>query len=231
MVINATNGYTNPIINSLIGIPNYIIPAPITISTQPIALAECELKNTTITIATSFVDSYQWQLFSGGIWTNITNNATYSGSASNTLTISNLSYAMNGSRYRVQLQKNGNSCGLISDEAILTVYALPTLNAVTLVQCDDDTDGISTFNLRQKENVISANYFNETFTYFTSAIAAEMDDFSFLIQNPLTYSTSSRLIWVRVVNANSCYKVVQLDLIVSSTQLPSTFSKKFFYLR
>lgn len=227
VVNNATNGYITPILNSIIGIPNYIIPAPITINSQPIAIPACELKNTTITLASSFVDSYQWQLFSGGIWTNITNNATYSGSVSNTLTISNLSYAMNGFRYRVQLQKNGNSCGLISDEAILTVYALPTLNAVTLVQCDDDSDGISTFNLRQKENVISSNYFNETFSYYTSAIAAEMDDFSFLIQNPLSYSTSSRIIWVRVVNANSCYKVVQLDLIVSSTQLPSTFQRSF----
>ena len=30
--------------------------------------------------------------------------------------------AMNGYKYRVKLEKNGNSCGLISAETTLTVY-------------------------------------------------------------------------------------------------------------
>jgi hypothetical protein len=38
-----------------------------------------------------------------------------------------------------------------SNPVNLTVYSLPIVNSpVTLVQCDDDTDGISTFNLTEK---------------------------------------------------------------------------------
>jgi hypothetical protein len=49
----------------------------------------------------------------------------------------------------------------------LTVYSLPIVNSpVTLVQCDDDTDGISTFN--RKNNKITNDFAIMKFTYFKS---------------------------------------------------------------
>jgi hypothetical protein len=41
---------------------------------------------------------------------------------------------MNGFKYRVQLNKIGNSCGLNSNETTLTVYPLPVVNDVTIIQ-------------------------------------------------------------------------------------------------
>jgi hypothetical protein len=65
--------------------------------------------------------------------------------------INQLSNGMNGYKYQVVLSKNGNTCGRTSNPVNLTVYSLPIVNSpVTLVQCDDDTDGISTFNLTEK---------------------------------------------------------------------------------
>jgi hypothetical protein len=69
---------------------------------------------------------------------------------------------MNGFKYRVQLNKIGNSCGLNSNETTLTVYPLPVVNDVTIIQCDDDLNAITSFNLTVKNNVISSNS-NETF--------------------------------------------------------------------
>lgn len=222
--VNSSSGYTVP--NG-----NYIIAAPIIINTQPQNAITCELQNTTFTIDTNAVSGYQWQVStdSGTTFTNLVNNATYSGVTTITLTITGVTPSMNGYKYRVVLNKNGNSCGLTSADALLTTYALPVVaTPVNLVQCDDDTDGISTFNLTQKNNFISANYLAETFIYFTTATAANTNDSSLQIATPLAYTSSTSTVWVRVENANGCFRVAQLNLIVSFTQLPATFSRNFY---
>jgi gliding motility-associated-like protein len=217
-------GYTTP--NS-----NYITTAIITITTQPQDVTTCELQSATFTVTTNAVNSYQWQLSTDGgtVWNNLTNNATYSGVTTISLTVSNVSPGMIGYQYRVFLNKNGNSCGLYSTSATLTTYALPVLNSpVTLKQCDDDTDGISDFNLTEKNSFISANFANETFTYFTTFAAANTNNAAFQITTPTVYTSGNGTIWVRVVNANNCFRVAQLNLIVSVTQInAATFHRDF----
>ncbi|WP_298137507.1 T9SS type B sorting domain-containing protein [Flavobacterium sp.] len=215
------------------GIPNanYITSAPIIINTQPQDAVACELQSTTFTINTNPVNSYQWQLStdSGTTWTNIIDNVTYSGSTTITLTVSNVTPAMVGYKYRVFLNKNGNTCGLYSAAATLTTYALPVITSpVTLVQCDNDTDGVSTFNLTEKNTFISANSAVETFTYFTTFAGADNNTSSLQITTPFAYTTTNSSVYVRVVNANGCYRVAQLNLVVSATQLPSTFIRNFY---
>jgi hypothetical protein len=70
----------------------------------------------------------------------------YSGVLSNTLIIKSVTNAMNGYKYRVLLNKSGNSCGLLSSETILTVYPLPSAYEITMIQCDDDSD-LKTFSI------------------------------------------------------------------------------------
>lgn len=106
----------------------------------------------------------------------------------------------------------------------LTILALPTINSpVTLVQCDDDTDGVSIFNLTQKNNNISANSAIEKFSYYTTIAGAESQDTSSLIANPQAYTASDKTIYVRIENANGCFSISQLNLIVSVTQIPNSF--------
>ncbi|HCQ13085.1 T9SS type B sorting domain-containing protein [Flavobacterium sp.] len=215
------------------GVPNgnYIIAAPITINTQPQDITTCELQNATFTVDTNPVNSYQWQISTDGgtTFTNLANNTTYSGVNTVTLLISGVTPSMNNYEYRVILNKNGNSCGLTSASGTLTTYALPVVaTPVTLVQCDNDTDGISTFNLTEKNTFISANYLVETFTYFTSSAAANTNNTALLIADPLAYTSSNATVWVRVQNGNGCFRVVQLNLVVSITQLPPTFSRSLF---
>jgi gliding motility-associated-like protein len=212
-------------------IPNadYSIAAPIVITTQPIAQPTCELQNTSIIITDNGGNAYQWQLSIDGVnWNDLSNDTTYSGVNSSSLNINQVRNSMNGYRYRVILSKIGNSCGLISNTVTLTVYALPTLiPSIDLKQCDTDSDRISDFNLTEKNNLISVNASAETFTYYTSLSGAIAKDNSTLISNPTAYTSSSRTIWVRVENANNCFSIEELKLIVSSTQIPASFSKKF----
>ena len=205
--------------------PNYITAAPIVITTQPNVAPTCELQNATITLVDNGGNTYQWQLSIDGVtWNSITDNTTYYGATTNTLTIKSAKNTMNGYKYRVQLNKIGNSCGLVSSDTTLKIYALPVVSSpLSLVQCDDDSDGIATFNLTAKNDMISSNSAQDKFTYFTSFTGANTNDSTFLIQNPVAYTTADKPIWVRVENANECFSLAQLNLIVSVTQLPDSF--------
>jgi hypothetical protein len=93
-------------------------------------------------------DSYQWQLSTNGTTWQMYLALPYSNATTNTLTITSVTNGMNGFKYRVQLNKIGNSCGLNSNETTLTVYPLPVVN-VTLLY-DDDLNAITSFNLTVK---------------------------------------------------------------------------------
>ncbi|MFV8269801.1 T9SS type B sorting domain-containing protein [Flavobacterium sp. GT2N3] len=222
--VTSGQGYTTP--NN-----NYVIAAPIKINSQPQVAPTCELESTTITVLDNGGNTYQWQLSTDGTnWNNILNNTNYLNATTKTLTLIKVTNAMNGYKYRVKLDKIGNSCGLISSETTLTIYTLPVVNTVTIVQCDDDTDGFSDFNLTVKNNAISSNSTSEAFTYYTSQSGAETADLGKLISNPLAFTntTSGGMpVWVRVKNANGCTSVVQITLVVSTTQIPASFTRTF----
>ena len=211
--------------------PNYLLAAPIAISVQPQAIPTCELQNTSISVTDNSGNTYQWQISTNGVnWNNISNDLTYSGATTNTLALTSVKNSMNGYKYRVQISRIGNSCGLISNATTLQVYALPTVNNITIVQCDDDLDAITSFNLTIKNDVISANFNNETFTYYKTVAGANTQDPSQLITNPLAFINTTpgiMTVWARVQNANSCFSVATITLKVLATQIPNTFSKSF----
>ena len=211
--------------------PNYLISAPIIITVQPQAPPTCELQNTSITLTDNVGNTYQWQLSTDGInWNTITNNATYSGVTTNILLISSITNAMNGYKYRVQLSKIGNSCGLTSAETTLTVYTLPIVKDIKIIQCGNDLSGISTFNLTVKNNEISTDFANETFTYYTSLAGANTADATQRIITPLAYTNTTPFVmpvWARVINKNECFRTAQINLQVLATQIPTTFNRPF----
>ncbi|AOW10957.1 T9SS type B sorting domain-containing protein [Flavobacterium gilvum] len=223
VVTSGTNGYTLP--NS-----NYILSIPIIITKQPENQTVCESQNVTFTIESN-ADSFQWQVStdSGNIWNSLVNNTIYSGVKTTAVTIQKTTLPMNGYQYRVLLNRNNNACGLTSaNTAKLNILDLPVLNSpITIIQCDDDTDGISNFNITEKNSFISSNFSNQKFTYFTTLAGANTNDSSVLISNPLVFSSSNKSIWTRVENSNGCFSVAQLDLKVSTTQINSGFKRIF----
>jgi len=219
-LVSSSSGYAVP--NG-----NYIIQAPINITVQPADFTGCEMQPTSLTLTPgTAVTSYQWQISTdnGTSWNNLTNTGVYSGVTSATLQFSTLTAAMNSYMYRAFLNRTGNSCGLYSDAALMTVYAKPVITTpITVKQCDDDTDGITIFNLTQKNDVISVNYATETFRYFTTLQAANSANAALEILNPITYTSGNNSIYVRVENIHGCYTVGRIDLIVSATQIPANF--------
>ncbi|TDD98603.1 T9SS type B sorting domain-containing protein [Flavobacterium cellulosilyticum] len=220
-LVTSAIGYTTP--NS-----NYITYAPIVITTQPNVAQTCELQNATITLKDNGGNTYQWQLSIDSInWIDINDNTTYSGTTSNTLTIMSITNAMNGYKYRVQLNKIGNSCGLLSSDTTLKIYVLPIVNDIKITQCDDDLDAITSFNLTVNNNMISSKIANETITYYTTLAGATTANPSALISNPLDFvntTPGTMPVWARVMNSNGCFSIAKLTLNVVATNIPSTYS-------
>jgi gliding motility-associated-like protein len=210
---------------------NYLISAPIVITTQPMVVPTCELQNAIITLVDNGGNTYQWQLSSDGInWSDLINDAKYSNVSTNTLTISSVANTMNGYKYRVQLNKTGNSCGLTSAETTLVVYALPVVKDITIIQCGVDLTGISIFNLTVNNHEISTDFANETFTYYTSLAGAIAANPAQLIATPLAFTNTTPFlmsVWARVVNNNGCFRTAQITLQVLATQIPITYNRAF----
>ncbi len=102
-----------------------------TITTQPTALAApiCPGFNVTYTVgATGTGLTYQWQISTdnGTTYSNLANNANYSGVTTSSLTVSAVTTAMNNYRYRVIVS---GTCppAVTSNAVILTVATTPTI--------------------------------------------------------------------------------------------------------
>ena len=125
-----------------------------------------------------------------------------------------------------------NSTGCLVDRLSFDVVVnpLPSItDVVELKQCDDDTDGFSLFNLNEAATDISTNYLNETFVFYPSLVDAENDTNAFTAAEVLVFEnrTETMIVWARAISSENCYRIAQVDIIVSTTGLPAAFQRNF----
>jgi gliding motility-associated-like protein len=111
----------------------------------------------------------------------------------------------------------------------IEIFSLPVVNTpVVLKQCDDDNDGFSKFNLTEAIELIS-NDPTLTYTFYETLPLA--DSASSPIMDTIAYENqivSNDAVYVRVENANGCYRVVTLNLVVSTTLISSSIQQHFY---
>lgn len=112
---------------------------------------------------------------------------------------------------------NLGTSGCISTGKIAIEYAAqinPT--PATLVQCDPDQDGQTTFNLKNAETKIkSADAAIESVKFYLDATADE------LISNPTTFNSSASTVYAKAFNKYNCFAIVAITLSISNeTPLP-----------
>lgn len=130
----------------------------------------------------------------------------------------------------VQVLNDDNTNCTAQTSFDIEVFELPTVApVVTLRQCDDDLDGFSVFNLAEVNAELSVNHLNETITFYETQTNAENAN------NPITNTTtyanqtvSTDMVWARVENANNCHRTAQVNLLVSTTQIPNTYTRDFY---
>jgi gliding motility-associated-like protein len=111
----------------------------------------------------------------------------------------------------------------------LDIFDLPIINEnVSLQQCDDDTDGFSNFNLTEvNSKIINDNSF--TFSYHETRSEAENNIASII--NFTSYRNevnTSDIIWARAENSDGCSKISEVNLLVSTTQIPTSLLTYFY---
>jgi gliding motility-associated-like protein len=199
-----------------------------TVSLQPLASQAVCINNNASTLTTAFIDgtgtpTYQWysntvNTYTGG--TAISGEITPSYTPITTV-VGTLYY------YCIATYANGNCNTVSTTIAEVIVNPLPVINDITIVQCDDDLDAITSFNLTVNNSQISANAANETFTYYTSFAGANANPTFDQITTPLAFTntTATRMyIWTRVTTVNGCYQIAKITLRVAAPNIPSNYN-------
>lgn len=130
----------------------------------------------------------------------------------------------------VQVVNNQNSSCTAQTSFNIEVFELPEVTPVVeLKQCDDNLDGFSVFNLTEVYAELSVNYQNEIITFYELEAEAENG------LNPITNTTaytnqtvSTDMVWARIENPNTCYRTAQLNLTISTTQIPNSLLREFY---
>ena len=119
LVTSGIDGYTTPTDADSNSVFDYreagIAPS---ISTQPVDTTICPGCNTTIFVVATNADTYQWQLFNGSTWVDLTDTGIHNGTSTNTLVITNASASDDGNQYRAILSNTMYICSTITSNSV-----------------------------------------------------------------------------------------------------------------
>lgn len=99
---------------------------PPSISQQPVNVSDCEDDTVSFSINSLDATAWQWQRNIGGVWTNVIDTIPFSGSNTETLTLSGIPFALNGAQFRC-IALGAAPPQAISNAATVTVIRKPTL--------------------------------------------------------------------------------------------------------
>ena len=124
--------------------------------------------------------------------------------------------------YKVEITLSGTTCVAIGEITIEYIDPPTLTTPVTLVQCDDNNDGIATFDLSKVSNLITqGNTQLNAVYYYESQYDAENQ--LNVIANPTTYqNTVTNQLIARVTNAYGCASYSVVNLQIANNALPTT---------
>ncbi|WP_196885067.1 T9SS type B sorting domain-containing protein [Aureivirga sp. CE67] len=109
--------------------------------------------------------------------------------------------------------------------SIVSFYTDEITQPLELIQCDDDIDGISIFNLNDlSESIQQETDEDLSIVYYNSEVDAinsenqigNLESYENLIPN-------NSEVWVKIFATEECYSLLPVSLIVNSSQIPADF--------
>jgi gliding motility-associated-like protein len=119
--------------------------------------------------------------------------------------------------YEVFVEPNNGSCPIEGRATVLESNDIPTAQNTDLVQCDDDTDGLTTFNLSLLNETVSNNEANRTVRYYANLVDlnAEINE---LNSSNFENTTNPQTLYALVISTeNGCTAQSEVNLSVSVT--------------
>jgi gliding motility-associated-like protein len=160
----------------------------------------------TITIDTQLSASYDYKWFK--------NNIELIGETKPTLSVNDTG------TYRVEVTFTPSTC-MATDDIRIEYAPKIILSDVTLVQCDDNSDGISVFNLSKIDNLIKNNDATlSPVVYYESLSDAQ--GITNPIANPAAYQNKTTVptLFARVSNTFGCVNYAQVNLVIANNNIP-----------
>lgn len=116
--------------------------------------------------------------------------------------------------YRVEITLNGTAC-VATGEVTIEYSALPVLTNAVLIQCDDNNDGIATFNLTKVSNIITGGNSQLSAPVFYENITDVNP-----IPNPTNYQNiTNNTIYGRVTNQFGCAAFASVNLQIANNTI------------
>ncbi|TBX68796.1 T9SS type B sorting domain-containing protein [Flavobacterium silvisoli] len=121
--------------------------------------------------------------------------------------------------YSVEITLNSTTC-IAKGEVTIEYAGSPVIAPLALEQCDDNNDGIATFNLTKLTPVLQGSTAANTVTYYTSLYNAQHQ------LNPISntssfQNTSTNQVVAAVSNAYGCNSYVTITLQIANNSLPA----------
>ena len=108
----------------------------------------------------------------------------------------------------------------------LVVNPLPVVtDPVALEICDNDQNGLASFDLTQAQTLISPDAANESFRYYPSETDAQ--NLTNEIMNPTNYTNvvdTNDAVWVRTITINGCFRISRVNLLVTNTAVADSWT-------
>jgi len=120
-------------------------------------------------------------------------------------------------KYSVEVTLSPSSCTLIGE--IQIDYAPEILSTnTTIVQCDDDNDGFSIFNINKVDNMVKNNVSSiSNEGYYETFIDAQNKTNPIATPESYINKTANQIVYARLENQFDCYKIAEVTLQISNT--------------
>ncbi len=164
----------------------------------------CEGENLLLEPSIPFEPTHLYQWFKDDVAIPGENNRTYN--------------VVSQGLYRINVDL-GNGC-IAEGESAIEYAALPALTPLTLIQCDDDNDGITSFDLLKIKNLVTLGDTSLSVSYYQTLANAQAATNS--IATPSAYrNESGNTVYIRVSNVFGCVAYSTVVLQISNQTVAS----------
>lgn len=124
----------------------------------------------------------------------------------------------------IYVRLTNNITGCFSTTSFnLVVKPLPIIDSIVeLPQCDTDSDAITDFNLTQANIKISTDA-TYVYSYHNSPLGA-LNNTDFVTNEIVHTAANGDKVWARITNTLGCTRTAEVNLVVSATTIPQTYS-------
>jgi gliding motility-associated-like protein len=172
-------------------------PDQTSLTNNPVCFGTPKKLNTNLSAA------YAYKWYKDGVVINSANLPSYDPTESGT--------------YKVEVTLTPSACVLTGEVKIEFAAEIASTNT-PLIQCDNNTDGISIFNLTKVDNIIKNNVSEITNNgYYESLADAQNKTNPILTPEKYTNKIPNQIVFTRIENKYGCYKIAEVTLQISNT--------------